>query len=276
MDITASFTTVQNLRPDEVRTWLEEKRIGDFTLLDVRQPAEHQNGHIPGSVLIPLPELPNRMSELDKRRPVVAYCRSGNRSRSAASLLADAGMTVFNMEGGMLAWNGQSATGPAEAGLELVRGRTTLVQLASLAWALEEGAARFYSKVLESAVEENVRSLFRSLITAEEGHKQKVLEAYERCGGRERVGAGAAQGPEGLMEGGFSIDQSLDYLRTREHSLRDTLEVSMQIEVNSLDLYLKIIRWSGVPEVKEIFALLVDEEKDHLKRLGSLLEASAI
>ena len=44
-----------------------------YTLLDVRQPSEYAADHIPGALLIPLPELGDRMSELDKKKPVLVY-----------------------------------------------------------------------------------------------------------------------------------------------------------------------------------------------------------
>jgi rhodanese-related sulfurtransferase len=46
---------------------------GTYTLLDVRQPSEYEKGRIPGSKLIPLPELASRMGELDPQKPVIAY-----------------------------------------------------------------------------------------------------------------------------------------------------------------------------------------------------------
>ncbi|GAU68694.1 hypothetical protein SSP35_08_01880 [Streptomyces sp. NBRC 110611] len=56
-------------------------------LIDVRNPAEYQAGALPGARSIPLAVLPDRMGELDPARPVVLYCRSGNRSVIAAALL---------------------------------------------------------------------------------------------------------------------------------------------------------------------------------------------
>jgi len=77
--------------------------------LDVREPAEIVEGSLPGTVNIPLGQLPTRVPELDRNRRVVVLCRSGGRSAHAAKLLADVGFTdVVNLDGGMLAY---SATG---------------------------------------------------------------------------------------------------------------------------------------------------------------------
>ena len=83
----------------------EKLKFGKHPLvLDVRQPDEYRQGHIAGSKLIPLNELQRRMKELPQGREIVCVCASGSRSASAAKTLAKEGYTVFDMQGGMLAW----------------------------------------------------------------------------------------------------------------------------------------------------------------------------
>jgi adenylyltransferase/sulfurtransferase len=74
-------------------------------LVDVREADEWRVGRIPGSVHIPLGQLLQRRGELDPQRPVVAVCRSGNRSSYATTALQQAGFTdVRNLAGGIGAW----------------------------------------------------------------------------------------------------------------------------------------------------------------------------
>ncbi len=74
------------------------------TLLDVRTPGEFRAGHIEGAKLIPVQELGSRIAEVGSRDvPVVVYCRSGNRSATAARMLRDAGYKVYDL-GPMSAW----------------------------------------------------------------------------------------------------------------------------------------------------------------------------
>ena len=83
----------------------EKLKFGKHRLiLDVRQPDEHRSGHITATKLIPLNELHRRMKELPQGREIVCVCASGSRSASAAKVLAKEGYTVFDMQGGMLAW----------------------------------------------------------------------------------------------------------------------------------------------------------------------------
>jgi adenylyltransferase/sulfurtransferase len=82
---------------------------GDIWLLDVREPREWDIAYIDGSVLIPLGELPSRVSELPQgpdAPDIVVYCKSGIRSAKAVNMLRDEGFErVQNLKGGILEWN---------------------------------------------------------------------------------------------------------------------------------------------------------------------------
>ena len=80
-------------------------------LVDVRVDHEWEVGHIAGATHLPLAELAERAGEIDKERPVVVYCRGGNRSSMAAAALADAGYDAAKLSEGIVGWD--------EAGLPL-------------------------------------------------------------------------------------------------------------------------------------------------------------
>lgn len=78
----------------------------DFVLIDVREPYEHQEFNI-GGTLIPMGNLPNSLNDLAKHKDeeVILYCRSGNRSGMAQQFLLQNGFkNVLNLTGGMLSW----------------------------------------------------------------------------------------------------------------------------------------------------------------------------
>jgi adenylyltransferase/sulfurtransferase len=88
---------------EELRARLD--RGDKVFILDVRNPPEYDICRIPGSVLVPLPELPQRLSELDKNREMVVHCKSGMRSARAIQLLKQHGFDqLTNLKGGILAW----------------------------------------------------------------------------------------------------------------------------------------------------------------------------
>jgi rhodanese-related sulfurtransferase len=73
-------------------------------IIDVRQPDEYEDGHVPGAVLIPLGQVPDRVAEVPADQPVYLICKTGARSLRAAEWLAQQGRDVTNVAGGTMAW----------------------------------------------------------------------------------------------------------------------------------------------------------------------------
>lgn len=81
-------------------------RSDDFVLIDVREPEEFAIGRIPGSKLIPLGALPERLNELSTADDIVVHCKSGGRSAKAVDFMKQAGFRkVKNLVGGILRWS---------------------------------------------------------------------------------------------------------------------------------------------------------------------------
>jgi len=87
----------------ELDRWRREGRA--HFLLDVRQPSEYEEHRIEGATLIPLLELPSRITELPKDVPIVVQCKSGGRSAIAVGLLRLRGYHASNLSGGIRAWD---------------------------------------------------------------------------------------------------------------------------------------------------------------------------
>ena len=64
---------VGSMDTEEARTYIGNHKEGTYTLLDVRQPGEYEKARIPGAKLIPLPQLSNRLGELDREKPILVY-----------------------------------------------------------------------------------------------------------------------------------------------------------------------------------------------------------
>jgi adenylyltransferase/sulfurtransferase len=102
-EATVVTTGIPEITPRELKTRLD--RGDDLFILDVREPHEYQICNINGK-LIPLGDLPKRVSELDSSREIVAHCRSGKRSADAVEFLQKAGFKkIWNLKGGILAWS---------------------------------------------------------------------------------------------------------------------------------------------------------------------------
>lgn len=82
-----------------------ELRDNGAFILDVREPEEWADFHIPGSTHIPLAQLAQRVSEVPDDQEIVVVCRSGNRSQTGRDILKQAGYEdVTSMSGGLLSW----------------------------------------------------------------------------------------------------------------------------------------------------------------------------
>ncbi|MFZ6027466.1 MAG: rhodanese-like domain-containing protein [Chloroflexota bacterium] len=85
----------------ELKAWLEEKSL---LLLDVREVEERAGGFIPGSLHIPMRQVPFELHRLEKDRPVVVYCAHGIRSASVADFLERQGYQATSLQDGIYGW----------------------------------------------------------------------------------------------------------------------------------------------------------------------------
>jgi len=96
---------MRQIRPAELKGWLDDPQRPRPQLLDVREPWEFDICHLDGASLVPLRSLPLRLAELDPEREVVVICHHGVRSYHAARFLEHSGYTqVINLAGGVDAW----------------------------------------------------------------------------------------------------------------------------------------------------------------------------
>jgi SulP family sulfate permease len=97
---------IQSWLPSELKDRLSQNGSSlPLLLVDVREPPEYHRGHIPQAQLLPMRLIPQQGSALPTDCPIVVICRIGRRSRIAATLLKEMGYReVYNLQGGMLAW----------------------------------------------------------------------------------------------------------------------------------------------------------------------------
>ena len=77
---------------------------GAAQVIDVREPAEYVAGHVPGAASVPMTQLPGRLGELDRSRPVFVICQSGGRSTAMTDVLLHRGFDAHSVAGGTIAW----------------------------------------------------------------------------------------------------------------------------------------------------------------------------
>ena len=192
------------------------------------------------------------------------------RSRAAVAILAGAGFEkVFNMQGGIRAWEGLVAEGPPESGMAYFGDVVRTPDLAMLAWMLEDGSRLFYERMDESLGDDDAKQLFQSLAKAEVSHENTVAELYRVFSGGRAVEDDLPSDRGDIMEGGIKVEEALRWAKGKD--VEAILEFAISLETNAYDLYLKMERrLEG--DAKKVFLLLAEEEKAHLGRLAGLLE----
>lgn len=197
------------------------------------------------------------------------------RSRAAASMLSDKGFSeIFNMEGGIRAWDGFISEGLPDAGIAYFPEDATYEELIGLAWILEDGSRRFYSEIAVTLSDDS-KKLFADLVKAEEHHKTSLLNLFKEFSGKDPEPGfpGAIMAEEevdDVMEGGMRVSEALSWIRGKDPA--QIIELAMALETNSYDLYIKMGRRIKDGRAQEVFHALAAEEKKHLERLAAELE----
>lgn len=267
------LTPVKSMEVEKAKEYLSARDEGAVTLLDVRQPKEYAQGRIPGATLLPLPELLNRIGEVDSQKPVIVYCAIGGRSRVAAQMLQGQGFQeVYNLKGGIKAWEGAKAVGPADMGLELIDSRATPAEALALAYGFEEGLGSLYRELAARVSDSEIRSNFLLLADFERGHKDRVLEIYRELNlGVVDAGLFERAVLQGASEGGMSTEEFLAEYEGVLQGDAQILDTAMMLEAQALDLYHRYAQKSENRASAQCFRLLAEEEREHLKKLGDLL-----
>ena len=196
------------------------------------------------------------------------------RSRAAAQILAGSGFKqVYNLKGGLNAWQGQEAAGPSTTGMILLKGDETPIDVIRLAYGLEEGLRKFYFDSSKLVIEPEVIGILAKLADIEVMHKQRLFNLYLNfdVNARDMETFEIMINSE-FMEGGFNIDRFYEQSMQAFDTATGVLNFAMMLEAQSMDLYMRFSDKSEDPHVKEILFKIADEEKAHLNSLGELLE----
>lgn len=259
------FIPGANLSADEARKFMASRPRDSYQILDVRQPKEYEQGHLPGALLMPVKEVTSRVAELDPEKPLLVYCAAGVRSKAACQLLLAQGFKdVYNMSGGIGAWQGERAGGGELQGLEFFMERE-FGDVFQMAYAMEEGLRQLYLALVNRAADEHTRKLLERLAVFEEGHKAKLAARFAPQGFDE-------SGEPGVVEGGITPQQILSHFDSQIATMQDILQLGIMLEAQALDLYTRLARKSEDGKSRDLFEFLAKEEAMHLSYLTDELD----
>ena len=270
------FIPVKSMDALQAKDYLAANPSESFTILDVRQQGEYESGHIPGSKLIPLPDLNDRMDEIDAKKPTIVYCAVGGRSRVAAQMLAGNGFSeVINLSGGFKAWKSDRAIGREDQGLELFSGQESPAEALIIAYSMEYGLREYYLTMIPWVENQDARALFEKLADIEIKHQERILDEYCSITGTE-VDCEIFQSTKVVpaVEGGLTTEEYVQLYRPDLESVEEIIGLAMAIEAQALDLYQRAAEMSDNEESKKVLLQIANEEKAHLAQLGQLFDTT--
>ena len=179
---------------------------------------------------------------------------------------------MYNLKGGIAAWQGYTAAGPGEMGMVLLKGNETPREVICLAYGLEEGLRKFYSMSIKLAIDPKVAGVLSKLAEIEVKHKQRLFDIYLRIDPTDvNLEAFEDSVTTELVEGGFEPDKLLEQSKPVFKKAAGVLDFAMTLEAQAMDLYMRYAEISEDPAVKNLFFNMANEEKAHLKSLSVLL-----
>jgi sulfur-carrier protein adenylyltransferase/sulfurtransferase len=267
-------TDIIPLNPDQLRHYVEAHADREYLLVDVRQPVEYREGHIPGAMLLPLMELESKLFDLPADRDLVFYCHIGGRSMAAADLASEAEVTekrIYHLHGGIMAWHGKIL--PDFPRVQVFDDSGEYSDLLMSAMDLEKGAFRFYRYLLDEFGEEPFSDTLEILSKAETAHARSIYRFWKGSQTDPPAFDELFDGLEGsILEGGETLADALDRVRNvGEKPCVSLLEMALHIEYSAYDLYRNMAEKTDRAEAKEAFLTISQAEKSHMRKLAGAI-----
>jgi len=258
------------LLPAQLEQYRQTHHEKEYMLVDVREPDEYAQAHIPGARLIPIPELVRNMDDLPVDRDLIFYCRTGARSMAAAAMVLDEEISsakIYNLTGGMMNWDGRLAVDYPKVGV--FDTDQSLNDLLISAMDLEKGAQRFYEAARDRYADADLRETFDILSRAEIGHARMIYTFWEKL--EEKPPAFEVvfeELPGDILEGGTSLTDALERISVMATPVCIPLiEMALDIEFSAYDLYRGMADDAESNETRNAFLSLAQAEKKHMQVL---------
>ena len=269
---------IQDVTADQLREYIQRHHENEYLLVDVRQPAEYRQDHIPGALLMPLPELESRLYDLPADRDIVFYCRSGSRSMMAAILVSEGEVTsekIYNLGGGINAWDGVTLQDFPK--VQVFEHAGSLTELLKTAMDLEKGAERYYSHLQRKYAGHGFAPLFERLAKAERAHASAIFQFWKKNQTSSPVFAEFYQQlPGRILEGGQHLEDILEQIENiQDNPCLNLIELSLRIEYAAFDLYRYLAHRAESETARHALVSIAQAEKNHMRFLAAGIDQCA-
>ena len=181
---------------------------------------------------------------------------------------------VFNVSGGIKAWQSKTAIGPQDLGLDLFTGKEEPLDVLKVAYSLEQGLREFYLQMEKEAENPKIEDLFAKLSEIEVKHQMSIYIAYNDISTKEVSKDEFEKMVEiKALEGGLSTREYLELFGSDLDSETQVISLAMSIEAQALDLYQRLSLKVENRQARDIINKIAKEEKAHLASLGKLMDS---
>jgi rhodanese-related sulfurtransferase/rubrerythrin len=268
----------ENISSETFRQYQKDHGERDYLLVDVRQPDEYIEGHIPGSKLMPLDELESKISELPLNKDIVFYCRSGARSQAAAIISLDSGIPlqkVHSLVGGMMGWDGRSLTDLPR--MAVFEEGASMPDLMLTAMSLEKAALRFYAFAFNTYAEAPFAPILETLSRAEEAHARAIYTYWQPTQENPLPFKELFESLDGeILEGGEKLMDAIQRVASLAgQDCTALMEFAINIEIQAYDLYRNMANGLTEATAQEAFLSIAQMEKKHMDLLAKVFKECA-
>ncbi|SCX90231.1 rhodanese-like domain-containing protein [Desulfoluna spongiiphila] len=272
-----SENRVVDATPESIKAYMNDHADSEYLLLDVREPKEYEQAHIPGARLLPLGQLETRLGDLPEHRDIIFACRSGARSRVAAHMAAEKmprHQRLYNLEGGILGWQGHTVTDFPRVRLLILEEGMQQTLLAAMD--LEKGAWNIYRHILEQYPGTALARTIEYLSQAEMVHAEALYDAWKE---QEEIPPRFEDLFEGLkgeiLEGGMALEDAMRRLESTMVPIDLAVyELALDIEFTAYDLYRYAGETTADPALKKLFLDISEGEKKHMNTIVGALDTA--
>ncbi len=181
---------------------------------------------------------------------------------------------IFNVSGGIKAWEAQTAIGPQDLGLDLFTGNEEPLEVLKIAYSLEQGLREFYLEMEKQAETQKVKELFAKLSEIEVKHQESIYIAYNDVSPEDINKDEFEKMVEvKALEGGLSTMEYLELFGSDLTAEIQVISLAMSIEAQALDLYQRLSSKVTNLKSRNIINKIASEEKAHLASLGKLMDS---
>ncbi|MCP3871781.1 MAG: hypothetical protein GY699_01290 [Desulfobacteraceae bacterium] len=268
---------IQELSTKTLARFIKEKKEEEFLIVDVRQLEEYRLDHIPGATHIPLAEIQFDPFLFDDDRKLIFYCRSGSRSKVAASFVSEAGYDekqLYHLKGGMLEYTGEILLNMPR--IDHFPSDISSKDIMEKSIDFEKGAYFFYSSVKEKFHGSALYHAMEEMGQAEISHAKSIYNQMKKDYTVEMdfdLFFNTCKGQ--ILEGGKSLKEIENFLsEIKSDECIDIIDFAIELEFTAYDLYKTMAENSNQDQegAIQMFHTLAQAEKKHLEKMIQALE----